>query len=107
MSVKITGLDELQRKLRDMSDRARALDGKHSVSFSELFNPAFMRKHTQFSSMDELFAQGGFKVESQEDLEAIPEHKLDAFIAAHSQLRSWQELKEKAGAAWAKKKMGF
>jgi hypothetical protein len=42
MSVKITGFDELQRRLRYFADRADALHGEHSLPLGELLTPEFL-----------------------------------------------------------------
>jgi hypothetical protein len=105
--MKITGLTELQGKLRQLSDNAAALDGQHNVSFAELFNGTFMKKNTRYSSMGELFSDGGFKIENQQDFEAISEATLDAHIAKNTQFKNWGEMKSAAGTQWMKRKLGF
>lgn len=42
MSIKVTGLDEFERQLRDLSDRVEALGATQSVPLSELFTPDFL-----------------------------------------------------------------
>ena len=76
-SIKIKGLDKLEKQLKQMQKGAKELSRTKQVSFSELFTTSFMKKYTSFSSMDELLNAGGFKVESQEDFEAIPDTELD------------------------------
>ena len=107
MSANITGLDDLQKKLQQLAANAKALDGKHNVGLNELFPPSFVRRYTQFASIDELFAQSGFKVETQADFEAVPSDQWDIFIKGHTQFASWQQMKEKAGAEWTKGKLGL
>ena len=75
-SIKIKGLDKLEKQLKQMQKGAKELSRTKQVSFSELFTTSFMKKYTSFSSMDELLNAGGFKVESQEDFEAIPDTEL-------------------------------
>lgn len=48
---------------------------------SELLTSAFVARHTQFVSADELFEQSGFKIESQEDFAAIPDEEWDESIS--------------------------
>ena len=107
MSLKITGLDKLQDKLKDMQRSASALHGTRTVPISELLTPGFVRKHSRFSSADELFTASGFKVESQEDFEKIPDLEWDAFISNSTTFRSWKEMLNAAGADYAKKQLGF
>ena len=76
--LKITGIDELRKKLDDLAKKADSLDGQH-IPVSELLSPSFVSKHTSFSSADELFEASGFKVETQEDFAAIPDNKWVTF----------------------------
>ncbi len=105
MSFKITGLDELQRKLRKIRDNAQALDGEHEVSLKELFPQDFLAAHTQFSSVDNMFEKSGYKVDSSEDFAAIPDEPWDEFIRANTSFASWAEMKQAAGVAYAKRKL--
>lgn len=63
-----------------------------SILFTDLFTPEFMRKYTQFESIDELLASGGFEVNSEEDYEAIPDAEIDAHVAKTTRFHSWKEL---------------
>lgn len=107
MSFKITGLDKLQDKLKDMQRRASALHGTRSVPISEMLTPAFLRKHSRFGSTDEMFAASGFQVESQEDFEKIPDAEWDAFVSKATTFRTWKAMLGAAAADYAKKKIGL
>lgn len=96
--LKINGLDKLQRRLKELSDTT-------SVPLSELLNPSFLRANTQFTSIEQLFESGGFKAESREDLEAIPDEQMDAHIRANSRFPDWKSLLGEAGKQWAAKKL--
>lgn len=105
--MKITGFDALQKKLDKLAQNAAALDGEHSVPVSELLTPAFVARHTQSTSADELFEQSGFKIESPEDFAAIPDEEWDEYIRSVSSFSGWQAMLSKAGEAWATEKMGL
>lgn len=101
--LKIKGLeklDQLQKGLKDLGDTK-------SVPLGDLISPAFLQAHTQFSSVEQLFESGGFKVESKEDLEAIPDEAMDAHIRAHSKFPDWKTMLQTAGQEWAIKKIGL
>ncbi len=53
-SFEIKGLDELQKKLKNLQLDIEKLSGKQKVFFKNLFPTSFMRKFTQFSSIDEM-----------------------------------------------------
>ncbi len=104
--LKITGIDEMQRKLRDLERKAQELDGKE-IPMSELLTPAFLRGCTRFSSFQELCSASGFKVSSKEDFEAIPDLEWDAFIARESRFATWKEMLHSAGGAYTRRLLGF
>ena len=105
-SIKIKGLDKLEKQLKQMQKGAKELSRTKQVSFSELFTTSFMKKYTSFSSMDELLNAGGFKVESQEDFEAIPDTELDRHIAATTKFKNWKDMLNEATTQYAAKKLG-
>lgn len=106
-SFKITGLDKLEKQLKQMEKGAKELSKTKHVSFGELFPASFMRKYTSFSSMDELLNAGGFKVDSQEDFEAIPDVEFDKHIAANTRFKNWEDMLGEATSQYAAKKLGF
>lgn len=89
--MKITGFDKL----------------KEQVPFDELFTSSFMKEHTPFSSIDELFSAGGFSIKSFEDFKAVSESVLNKHIAATTKFNTWQEFANEAGVKYAAKKLGF
>lgn len=107
MGVKIKGLNQLQKQLKQMERAAKSLENTHSVSFDELFSNSFMRKYTQFSNFDEFLKAGNFIVNSQEDFEAIPDNEMDLHVGRATKFSSWQDMLGKAGEEYALKKLGF
>jgi hypothetical protein len=105
MSVKITGLNELQRKLKDMGNRAKQLSGSHNLS--DVLTPEFVRRSSRFNSLQELLESSGFNINSQADLEAVPKEQWDAFIRANTNYRSWEAMLQAGGQILVKKKLGL
>jgi len=105
--IDTSGFDELKKRLDDLAKNAEDIDGAHKVPVSELFNDAFMRKHTQCQSFDELIEAGGFVVNSPEDFQAIPDADWDAHVNAKTNFPNWQEMINKAGIEWTSKKLGL
>ena len=106
-SIKIKGLDKLEKQLKQMQKGAKELSRTKQVSFGELFTTSFMKKYTSFSTMDELLNVGGFKVESQEDFEAIPDTEFDKHIAATTKFKTWEDMLSEATTQYAARKLGF
>ena len=107
MTFKITGLDEFQKKLSDLGQKAESLNGEHQVPFTELFNTSFMQHYTNFESFEALTEAGGFKVESEDDFKAIPDQEWDEHISKTTRFSDWQEMMNKAGEEWTRKKLGL
>lgn len=103
----ITGLDELQRSLKKLQDNTRAIHGEHSVPLTELFPPAFIRAHTDFQTLGELFGAGGFTVETPEDFAAIPDEEWDTLIARLTDFPNWKAMQETAGIEWIARGIGL
>ena len=101
--MKIHGLDELQQNLKNLSNNAKAISGENEVPYTDLFHQAFMKKRTKYSDISDFLSGAG--VESQEDLELIPDEKLDAFVQANSEFPSWEEMLGSAGEEWAADKL--
>lgn len=94
-------------KLRDLQRKAEQLDGKHSVSFTELFTDEFMLRNTEFPSVDLMFEASGFKVESSEDFAAITDEEWGSFVRERTRFDSWDEMKNAAVKEWAARRMGL
>lgn len=107
MSVKITGLYEMQKRLKQMEKGAKELSRTKQLSFEDLFPPSFMSKCSSFSSMDELLEAGGFKVEAAGDFEAIPDAPFDKHIAATTNFKCWEDMLGEASSQYAAKKLGL
>lgn len=103
----ITGLDGLQKQLQRMADGFERAKGTHEVSFGELFHPEFMRRHSRHSSIQELFDASGFKVETKEDLAAIPDTDWDRHIRSSTNFPNWESMKKTARTEWLKKRVGI
>jgi len=107
MTLRIDGLEQLQKQIDELTKKAEELDGSHSVPIAELLTPDFLADCSVFASVDEMFEASGFKVESPEDFEAIPDEEWEWFIQQNTSYTSWSEMTEAAGVIWAKNKMGF
>ncbi len=90
-----SGFKRLKRNLESLSRT-------HSVSFSDLFTPDFMQRRTRFNNFEALIEASGFKVETAEDFNGIPDADWDRFIAGNTSFGSWEAMQKAAGAEWVK-----
>ncbi len=105
--MKITGLDNLSKRLNQLTENAKELGNTKSASLNEILTPDFISKHTKFSNANEFFEASGFSVSDQNSFEAIPEEKLNIFVSSVSSFSTWREMLNTAGAAWGKPKLGL
>lgn len=103
--LEVKGLTEIQSQLKRLQSRARSLHGTHSVPIRDLLTDQFMQKHTRFASVDEWFAQSPFEIQSQKDFESIPDAEWDSYVRTSTAFASWQDMLQKAGVAFAEKKL--
>ena len=105
MEMKISGLDDLERKLKKLEKAAESVDGE--VKLSELFNESFMRRHSSYPTFDSLLENCGYPCETAEDFEAIPDAEFDAYIRKVTTFISWEEMRTVAAQEHVKKKLGL
>lgn len=91
-------IERLDRELQNTSD---------IVPFSEIITDSFIRKCSDFSSLDELLDAGGFNVNSHEDLEAITDAELDSHISKVTTFNNWDELLGTAVDEYTVSKLGL
>ncbi|MCB9497434.1 MAG: hypothetical protein H6686_11165 [Fibrobacteria bacterium] len=107
MRSSITGLDGLQKRLKQMADGAQRLNGRHEVSLGDLFPSSFMARHTRHATIQDLFDASGFKIETMEDLEGVPHAQWDAHIRSTTIFPDWETMQRIAGAELVRRRMGF
>lgn len=105
--MKVNGLEHLQQRLADLQQRAEALDGTHELPATDLLTDRFMRANTEFGTFADMIKASGFKIENAEDFKAIPDDHWDAFVAAHTSFRSWQEMLNAAARLYVTRKLGL
>lgn len=104
-SFRITGLNELQKKLKKLNSDIDEIAKERAVSFDELLPPSFMRKHTQFSSFKEMVEKSPFKVESAEDFKKLPDAERDPYVRAKTSFSNWQEMISRAAEEYQGKRV--
>lgn len=96
----ISGFDKLKGNLEKIGKKLKGnlekLGKKGKVKFSELFPDSFIKKYTQFETLENLFESSDFKVNTVKDLDAIPRDDWDKFINDHTNFSSWEDMMGKA-----------
>lgn len=104
MSFKMKWNNNFENRLNQLSEDADKISGDNQIPFEELFNQQFMRKHTEFNSIDEFVNKSGFDFTN---MDSINESELDKFIEGHTSFSSWEDMKGKAAKLWITKQLGF
>ena len=84
-----SGLKKLQREIER---KAKSLSGSYDIN--ELCNNAFMSKHTNLNSINQLFDM--VNVRSKADYDALPQEDLDQAVRKISTFTSYQDMLNKA-----------
>ncbi|MGM0411108.1 MAG: hypothetical protein ACQEQF_10150 [Bacillota bacterium] len=87
--------DNFEEVQEEIENKVKKSEG--NINFEELFSPSFMKKHTNFNSIEEMLNDSPFTIESEEDFDAIPENELNQFVNKNSKFNTWEDMAEKAG----------
>lgn len=107
IKMELDGFDELQKELKKMQQAAQELEGKNTVSFDELFTDEFMKKHSTFSSLDEMLDKSTFTVNSKEDFAAIPDEEWDTYVKTTTDFSSWEDMMSEAQGEYVASKLNL
>jgi hypothetical protein len=107
INIKVKGFGEAARKLRDLAQRTRELEGTHKLPTEDVFPAGFMSKYTDFPSFPEMLRASDFKAATPRDFEAIPADQRDSFVAAHTRFKNWKEMRETATREYVRAKLGL
>ncbi|WP_136688264.1 hypothetical protein [Halorhabdus amylolytica] len=107
MSVQIEGFEELADSLDDLQQHLEGVSGENEIPMDELFPDSFMRTHTDFDSVDELFDSSPWEFDTKEDFKQIPESEFDDYIDAHTGFSSWEAMLTAAAREWITRQLDF
>jgi hypothetical protein len=107
MRIRTSGFKKFESKLKKIEQNAKRIDGENSIPFNELFPDNFMKQHTQYSSIEDMFNKSPFTIESSEDFAAIDDDNWDIFIKSSTNFESWKQMQDAAAVNWTKNQLGF
>nr|WP_275661723.1 hypothetical protein [Acinetobacter pittii] len=91
--------------LNTLAANAEKLKQQGEVAFGEIVSSDFLKSHTDFESLDDLFSQAGFVIKTKEDFEAVPQDEIDAFIKEKTKFTSFSDLQSQAVAEFVQKQL--
>lgn len=105
MGVEISGFDEMSNKLDNMVKNAEKISGEHSYEISEILSDSFMQKNTRFSNANLFLSEIG--IYNNDDLEAYPDDKMDAYVSKETDFSTWQDMLGEAAREFVTKQLGL
>lgn len=93
-------LEQLTKNARDIASQ-----GQYEVRLGDLMHQDFMEAHTKFPTLQAFFDASGFKVDSPEDLTAIPDEEWDAHVRSSSTFESWIDMQKTAVAQYTRDRL--
>ncbi|SRR6266516_2962879 len=104
--INIDGIESVLQNVDRLLQKVAGV-GNGPISLRELFPLIFLTRYTDFMSFEDMAQKSGFKLETEEDLASIPQDKMDAFIATHTQFSSWEEMLFKGYEEWTQRELGL
>lgn len=85
MKSDLKGLHQLEKNFSELSDT-------HSIPLGDTMDPSFISSCSQYSNFEELMEASGFKMETEEDVAAIPDQEWEQFIQTNTSYEGWIEM---------------
>ncbi|GBF75547.1 hypothetical protein PA598K_03964 [Paenibacillus sp. 598K] len=82
--------------LKDLQGQKTIQDDPSQPSLEKLFPASFMRKHSKFSSFQELQEKGNFQADTLQDMDKIAGELLDRHIDRETDFPDWQTMLDTA-----------
>ena len=107
MKFEIDGLNNLEKNLNKVQKNAKELKGSKEIRLNELFTDDFMRKYTNFNSLNEFFDKSPFGIRNEEDFINLEQKEFDEWVRTNARFNNWDEMQEKAVQEYTIKKLGL
>lgn len=83
--------DKLKQNLEKVAEEC---GNQQAVSYVDLFNPMFMQKNTNFTTIDVFVKELGLK--EFQDIESVAQDVIDNFVKKETKFENWQEMQQRA-----------
>ncbi|WP_336338872.1 hypothetical protein [Haloarcula brevis] len=77
-------------------ERAATPEIRNSYDADTFFSDSFVRRHTEFESVDEFCRAGPCERDSPGGIQRLSAEDRDEFVAATTEFETWSEMKESA-----------
>lgn len=82
--------------LVELQGQRTVQEDPNNVPLEKLFNESFMSKHSGFSSFGAFVEKGNFQIQTQEDVNNIPDELFDRHVARETNFSDWKSMLETA-----------
>jgi len=82
--------------LLELQDKKSSQKDPNQISLDELFNEAFMSKHTSFKNFEAFMEKGNFEVKTLEDINNYPEELFDRHVVRETNFADWETMRDSA-----------
>ncbi len=103
MKIEISGLDEALENIEKIEKNVEETSGEHNISVAKLLIDDFMKKYTQFSSLDEMEKKCEGKIDPE--LKFKNNEEWNNFINETSEFDDWQSMVNKAAGEYTIRKI--
>lgn len=101
--IKITGLDSLTKKLKQMQGDMKELGETNEIPLSQLMSNDFIAKQTSFISIDEMIEASGLVQDPSGEF--LQSSDWDLFVTSNSRFTCWKDMQQSAAKLWVQKKL--
>lgn len=90
----------MEELLKDLQGQRTYQEDPNHISLDKLFNPSFMRKHTNFDSFQAYLEKGNFQAHTHEDINNLQEELWERHVARETQFADWKSMLAAANAEY-------
>jgi len=101
-NFEIKGLDKVQKEIEKLQKKVKKIGRKQKVKLAELLTDSFIKKNSNYNSLQSMIDSSPKEINSEKDLESEEWNK---FIKENSKFNSWEEILHAGYAEWIKNKL--
>jgi hypothetical protein len=104
--VNINGLEDIQKSISKLQKKNESLDGTNEIPIGELCTEDFIKRYTEFQSIEEMMSAGGVDFKSEKEFQLETDKSWNRFVSKNSDFCNWESMLEEATSQWVSKKLG-
>ncbi|SIQ95188.1 hypothetical protein SAMN05421578_105193 [Paenibacillus macquariensis] len=93
----------LEELMSDLQGQKTFQEDPNHISLENLFNNAFMSKHSSHKSFEDFLIKGNFQVRTEEDVNNIPDELFDRHVVRETKFADWKSMLETANVEYKSK----